>query len=88
MDLFGDGGAADDTAPLEHQRPEAGLREVARGDEAVVPAADDDDVAAGRSRRAHARTLPLRQSESSLRAALRPGAPMMPPPGCVAEPHM
>ena len=28
------------------------------------------------------------QSLTSCSAALRPGAPMMPPPGCVAEPHM
>jgi hypothetical protein len=25
---------------------------------------------------------------SILSAALRPGAPMMPPPGCVADPHI
>ena len=28
------------------------------------------------------------QSFNNCIAALRPGAPMMPPPGCVAEPHM
>ena len=30
----------------------------------------------------------LQTSRSIVRAAFLPGAPMMPPPGCVAEPHM
>ena len=44
MDLLGDGRAADDVAPLEHERAQPGLGQIGRGDEAVVPAADDDDV--------------------------------------------
>ena len=42
--LLGDGGAADEVAPLEDQRPQAGLGEVGAVDEAVVAAADDDGV--------------------------------------------
>src|SRR5262249_8898018 len=44
-------------------------------DEAVAPPANNDDV----DHHAFARMR---------RAAFRPGAPMMPPPGCVAEPHI
>ena len=42
--LLGDGGAADEVAPLEDQGPQARLREVGAVDEAVVAAADDDGV--------------------------------------------
>ena len=68
-------------APLEHERLQAGLGQEGRGREAVVAAADDDDVGL------HA-TFPRSQSFRISRAAIRPGAPMMPPPGWVAEPHM
>ena len=63
--------------PLEHERLQAAPREHGCRHQAVVAAADEDDVV--RSSRAARRI-------SS--AALRPGAPMMPPPGCVADPHM
>jgi hypothetical protein len=43
-ELLGDAGAADDVAALEHQRPHPAAREVERGDEPVVPAADDDRI--------------------------------------------
>ena len=59
-------------ARLEHERLHAAPREDGGRRQAVVPAADEDDVG-------H-----LRISS----AALRPGAPMMPPPGCVADPHI
>ena len=42
--LLGDGGAADEVAPLEDQGPQARLREIGAVDEAVVAAADDDGV--------------------------------------------
>ena len=45
MKFFGDGGAADDRAAFENERLVALLREVEGGDEGVVSAADDDDVA-------------------------------------------
>src|SRR6185295_7298212 len=44
-DLFGDAGAADQAAPLEDDDPEPGARQEAGGHQAVVPAADDHDVA-------------------------------------------
>ena len=82
MKFFGDGGAADYGAALEDERLVAFFREIERSDESVVAAAENDDVAL----RGHAQLLP--ESFRISRAARRPGAPMMPPPGCVAEPHM
>ena len=82
MKFFGDGGAADYGAALEDERLVAFFREIESGDESVVAAAENDDVAL----RGHAQLLPVSFRISS--AARRPGAPMMPPPGCVAEPHM
>src|SRR6185503_11282955 len=82
-ELRGLGGPADAIARLEHERPPAGPGEVGRGDEGVVPAADHDGVELGRHRQAA-----LRPSErSTSRAAIRPFAPMIPPPGWVDEPH-
>ena len=49
--LLGDGGAADDRAPLQHEHLFPGLGQVARGDEPVVTRADDDRVVAGAVRR-------------------------------------
>ena len=43
-ELLGDGRAADEVAPLEDERLEAGLGQVGAVDQAVVPAADDDGV--------------------------------------------
>ena len=77
MDLGGDGAAADDRLPLEDERTSSRFGQVVRCDQAVMAPADDDRVV-------H-RYLP---SERIRMAAFRPGAPMMPPPGCVAEPHM
>ena len=72
MELVGNRRAANDRTPLEHERLQATPREHSGRRQSVVPAADEDDVD-------H-----LRISS----AAFRPGAPMMPPPGCVADPHM
>jgi len=44
MEFFRDGNAADHLATLEHERLPPCLGEVEGGDEAVVAAADDDDV--------------------------------------------
>ena len=82
MKFLGDGGAADDVAAFEDERLVAFFREVESGDERVVAAAENDDVALC----GHASVLPESFRISS--AARRPGAPMMPPPGWVAEPHM
>ena len=61
---------------------QTGLREVKGSNETVVSTADDDDAIGIRRQEAYL------VSERILMAALRPGAAMMPPPGCVAEPHM
>ena len=74
-ELVGHRRAADLVAPLEHQGLATRARKIGRGDQAVVAAADDDGTA-------HL-IFPLRTAS----AALRPGAPMMPPPGCVADPQ-
>ncbi len=62
-------------ALLEHQHPPPRSGEGVRRDQPVCARADDDRV--GR----HA------PSPSIARAARRPDAPMMPPPGCVPAPH-
>ena len=84
MKFFRDGGAADDGAAFEDQRLQPLLREIKCGDERVVAAADDDDF----TRRRHGQFFPFPVSFKISSAARRPDAPMMPPPGCVAEPHM
>ena len=43
-DLFGDGGAAEHVAPLEHEHLPSRAREIRGVDQAVVAAADDDGV--------------------------------------------
>ncbi len=45
MEFIGDCGAADLWPALEHERLESGLGQVERGDQAVMAAAEDDDVA-------------------------------------------
>ena len=76
VDQFrGDGGAASRLAALDDRDGMFVPRQPRRGDEAVQSTTNDDDV--GHQRSASTRS-----------AALRPGAPMMPPPGCVADPHM
>ena len=55
-DFFRHGGAADEVTPLEHEHFSARLREVGRVHQAVVAAADDDDVV-GHSRDADVKGL-------------------------------
>ena len=76
MQLARDGASADRLGSFENDRLEPRLRQIERRRQPIVPGADDDDVRSGEC-------LP-----ESCSAAFRPGAPMMPPPGCVAEPHM
>ena len=71
--------AAHDTRRLEHDDPPARARQIRGRDQAVVAASDNDDVVAR-----HYDLPPF----STASAAFRPGAPMMPPPGCVADPHI
>ncbi len=60
-ELLGDGRPADDVAPLEDERPQAGLGEVGPVDEAVVTTADDDRVVASVARRGRLRSGRLRR---------------------------
>ena len=45
MEFLGRRGAADDRAALQHNDLQPGRGEIGRGDQAVVAAADHDDVA-------------------------------------------
>ena len=47
MEFLGDGGAAEDGAALEYADGKARFGEVTGAGEAVVAAADDDDIEAG-----------------------------------------
>ena len=71
--------ATNSLTALQHKRLQPAFREITRGDQTVVTTTDDDDVVL--------QTV-FFQSFNNCKAPLRPGAPMMPPPGCVAEPHM
>ena len=75
MKFFGDGGAADDIAAFEDERLVSLFREIKGGDERVVTAAENYDIALG----GYFQFFPVSFRISS--AARRPGAPMMPPPG-------
>ena len=81
MDLFGYGRTAGDPAAFQHERRESRFREVEGRNQSIVAGANDDNSL--RSAR-HQRFQSLR----IFFAALSPGAPMMPPPGWVADPHM
>ena len=85
-DLLGGQGAARPASPLENQRPEPRLRQVRRRDQAVVAGPDYDRVV---SLPGHPQAAFLaRSARRTWSAARRPDAPMIPPPGCVAEPHI
>ena len=85
MKFFGDGRAAGLRAALEHQRLESGFGQVEGGDQPVVAAADDDDIAVAGFRACLGRPLEVFQNFERRQP---PGPPMMPPPGCVADPHI
>src|SRR5271165_6631523 len=75
--------AADHRPAFQHERLESSFGEIEGGDQPVVPCTEDGDVALF----GHRYFVPLECFRISS-AANRPGAPMMPPPGCVAEPHI
>ena len=75
-DLRSDRPAADLRAAFQHERVHARFRQIERGHQSVVSAADDHYAC-------HAT-----RSARIFIAALRPGAPMIPPPGWVADPHI
>src|SRR5581483_5495190 len=74
-------------SPLEHEDTATGLREVRSRDQTVVARPDDDRVVLGHHATTFRPGLGNRSDFSTSRAAIRPGAPMMPPPGWVAEPQ-
>src|SRR5208283_2816288 len=75
--------AADYRPAFEHEGLESSFGEIEGGDQPVVSCAEDNDVALF----GHRYFVPLQCFRISS-AARRPGAPMMPPPGCVADPHI
>jgi hypothetical protein len=78
--------AARTGAALEDEGLQPRLPEVRGRDQAVVAGPDDDRVV---SLPGQVQAAFLERSErSTCNAARRPEAPMIPPPGCVAEPHI
>jgi len=85
-DFLGSQKAARPASPLENQCPEPRLRQVRSRDEAVVAGPDYDRIV---SLPGHSQAAFLeRSARRTCSAARRPDAPMIPPPGCVAEPHI
>src|ERR1700735_915437 len=84
MKFFRHRRTTNDVAAFQHQRLKSFFREVERCHQPVVPAAKNHDFALCR----HGQFFPLPVSFRISNAASRPGAPMIPPPGCVADPHM
>ena len=74
-------------AAFEDQDAEARLRQVGARYQAVVSSADDHRVVSRGTVR-HAALRDRRADFMACMAAILPGAPMIPPPGCVAEPHI
>src|SRR3974390_2151563 len=83
MKFFGNRAAANQWTAFKDERLESSPGKIEGSNQAVVPRTQDDDIA----RRGHGQLLPLECFRISS-AASRPGAPMMPPPGCVADPHI
>src|SRR5579885_3053981 len=81
MKLFCDGGSADLRPAFKNQRLETCLGKVERGDKAVVASANNHHIAS------HGHQAAPFTSFRISRAASRPGAPMIPPPGWVADPQ-
>ena len=79
--LLGDCRSANHRAALQHQRSKPGFSQVAGGHQTVMPSANHHD------RLSLARHYRF-QSLKIFLAAFSPDAPIMPPPGCVADPHI
>src|SRR5260370_123534 len=101
MKFLGDGAAADHFAAFEDEGLEAALGEIKSGDKGVVAAADESHALSKRHGQLAAFAAAAEELDFVQRAreasdhsfkmtwlAMRPLAPMMPPPGCVAEPHI
>jgi hypothetical protein len=99
IEFLSDGATTNEFAAFENERLEAALGQIKCGDECVVPAADENyALSEGHNQFAAPRRAPddfvtcaREAGDHCLRMtwlAMRPLAPMMPPPGCVAEPHI
>jgi hypothetical protein len=95
MKFLGDGATADHFAALEDERLEAALGEIKSGDEGIVSTADENyTLSEGHGQLAAFDAVAAEREERPFHSfrmtwlAMRPLAPMMPPPGCVAEPHI
>ena len=90
MKFFRDGAAAHHFTAFENQRLEAALGQIESGDERVVASADKHDPLSQWHDQlaAFERDAPDFQFFRMTWLANRPFAPMMPPPGCVHEPHI
>jgi hypothetical protein len=90
MKFFGDCAAADHFPAFENQRLKAPLGQIKCCDESVVAAADENHALSEWHGQlaAFARDAPDFQFFKMTWLAILPFAPMIPPPGCVAEPHM
>src|SRR5215470_14790302 len=106
MKLFGHCAAAHHLTAFQHHWLESALRQIKRGDQPIVAAANDQHFLSERHFQLPARaacgalTLPREEflppesldppfhSFKITWLAIRPGAAIIPPPGCVAEPHI
>src|SRR5438477_11851535 len=96
MKLFRYRATAHHLAAFQHHRFESALGQIKRGDQSIVPAADDHYFLSQGHRQFPAcarETLlidgpPLFHSFKITVLAILPGAAMIPPPGCVADPHI
>ena len=84
MKFFCDRAAADDIAAFENQRLEPALGQIKRGDECVVTTTNENYALSD----GHGQFAAFFHSFRITWLAMRPFAPMIPPPGCVAEPHI
>ena len=85
--LLGRQCAARAAAAFENECAEPRFRQVSRRHQAVVAGTHDDRVVSLASHESQA-ALRFGSERTTWRAARRPDAPMIPPPGCVAEPHI
>ena len=90
MKLFRDRSAAHHLPPLQHQRLESAFRQIKRSDQSIVSAANNRyTLSDGHGQfAAFVFDPPDFHSFKITWLAIRPFAPIIPPPGCVADPHI
>ena len=84
MKFLGDRSAAHHRAALQHHRLEPAFRQIKRGDQCVVTAANEHNLLSD----GHDQFAAFFHSFRITWLAILPFAPMIPPPGCVADPHI